>query len=91
MQVNVSFALLLTTLDGLSTGIGSVIAYFIRKPNYSYLAVILGFSVGVMVYISFAELLKTSVEEVGFATPFHFLTPTVLSTLLAFIACLREV
>jgi len=68
MEINVSFALLLTTLAGLSTGIGSTIAYFIRKPNYSYLAVALGFSAGVMVYISFAELLKTSVEQVGFTT-----------------------
>lgn len=39
-----------------------------RKPKYSYLAVVLGFSAGVMVYISFAELLKTSIDEVGFAT-----------------------
>ena len=66
MQVDVSFALLLTTLAGLSTGIGSTIAYFIRKPKYSYLSVMLGFSAGVMVYISFAELLKTAIEEVGF-------------------------
>ena len=68
MQVNLSFALLLTTLAGLSTGIGSAIAFFIRKPKYSYLAVMLGFSAGVMVYISFVELLKTSVENVGFTT-----------------------
>jgi ZIP family zinc transporter len=68
MEVNVGFALLLTTLAGLSTGIGSAIAYFIRKPKYSHLAVLMGFSAGVMVYISFAELLKTAVDEVGFAT-----------------------
>ena len=68
MQVNVSFALLLTTLAGLSTGIGSAIAYFIRRPKYSYLAVMLGFSAGVMIYISFAELLKTAIDDVGFAT-----------------------
>ncbi|MDY6918526.1 MAG: zinc transporter ZupT [Chloroflexota bacterium] len=68
MQINVPFALLLTTLAGLSTGIGSGIAYFIRTPKYSYLAVMLGFSAGVMVYISFVELLKTAVEQVGFAT-----------------------
>jgi ZIP family zinc transporter len=68
MEVNVGFALLLTTLAGLSTGIGSAIAYFIWKPKYSHLAVLMGFSAGVMVYISFAELLKTAVDEVGFAT-----------------------
>lgn len=68
MEINLSFAMLLTTLAGLSTGIGSAIAFFIRKPKYSYLALLLGFSAGVMVYISFVELLKTSVENVGFAT-----------------------
>jgi zinc transporter ZupT len=67
MEVNVSFAILLTTLAGLTTGIGSAIAYFIRRPKYSYLAIMLGFSAGVMIYISFAELLKTAIDEVGFA------------------------
>ena len=66
MNIDVSFALLLTTLAGLSTGIGSAIAYFIRTPKYSYLALMLGFSAGVMIYISFAELLKTAIDDVGF-------------------------
>lgn len=66
MQTNVSFAFLLTTLAGLSTGIGSAIAYFIRRPNYAYLALAMGFASGVMVYISFVELLKVSIEHMGF-------------------------
>ena len=68
MEINLSFALLLTTLAGLSTGIGSAIAFFIRRPKYSYLAVLLGFSAGVMLYISFAELLRTAIADVGFLT-----------------------
>ena len=68
MEINLSFALLLTTLAGLSTGIGSAIAFFIRRPKYSYLAVLLGFSAGVMLYISFAELLRTAIADVGFVT-----------------------
>jgi len=68
MEINLSFAILLTTLAGLSTGIGSTIAFFIRTPKYSYLAVALGFSAGVMVYISFTELLGTAIENVGFVT-----------------------
>jgi len=68
MEVNVGFALMLTTLAGLATGIGGAIAYFIRRPTYSFLAIMLAFSAGVMVYISFAELLKTAIEEVGFGT-----------------------
>lgn len=68
MEIDLGFALLLTTLAGMSTGIGSGIAYFIRRPKPSYLAVMLGLSAGVMIYISFAELLKTAIDEVGFGT-----------------------
>jgi ZIP family zinc transporter len=68
MTGNVSFALLLALLAGLSTGIGSVIAYFIRKPKDWQLSLILGFSAGVMVYISFAELLHAAIANVGFVT-----------------------
>ncbi|MFA5629480.1 MAG: zinc transporter ZupT [Dehalococcoidales bacterium] len=67
MDINVGFALLLTTLAGLSTGIGSLIAFFIRKPNPSTLAVLLGLSAGVMIYISFTELLGTAIADIGFA------------------------
>ena len=68
MEINLAFAMVLTVLAGLSTGIGSTIAFFIRKPKYSYLAVLLGFSAGVMVYISFTELLGTAIRDIGFAT-----------------------
>jgi len=63
---DVVFAFLLTSVAGLSTGVGSSIAYLIRKPKLSYLSVLLGFAAGVMIYISFAELLVTAMEEVGF-------------------------
>lgn len=68
MLNNVSFALLLALLAGLSTGIGSLIAYFMRKPKDWQLSLILGFSAGVMVYISFAELLYAAIDKVGFVT-----------------------
>jgi len=68
MPNNVSFALLLALLAGLSTGIGSIIAYFIRKPKDWQLSLILGFSAGVMVYVSFAELLYVAIDKVGFVT-----------------------
>lgn len=67
-NIDLTFAFMLTTLAGLSTGIGSGIAYFIRKPKYSYLAILLGFSAGVMIYISFAELLKGAIDAIGFKT-----------------------
>jgi ZIP family zinc transporter len=68
MSSNVLFALLLTLLAGLSTGIGSAAAYFIREPKPKYMTLILGFSAGVMVYISFAELLHQAIDKVGFMT-----------------------
>ena len=67
-KTNLLFAFMLTTAAGLSTGIGSTIAYFIRKPKNSYLAILLGFSAGVMIYISFAELLKEAIDKIGFAS-----------------------
>lgn len=62
---NVAIALLLTIFAGLSTGIGSAIAYFIKKPKLTYLAFSLGLSAGVMIYISFVELLATAIVDVG--------------------------
>ena len=62
---NIGVALILTALAGLSTGIGSTIAYFIREPKTIYLSFSLGFSAGVMVYTSFVELLPRGIECVG--------------------------
>jgi ZIP family zinc transporter len=56
MHENLLFAFLLTLLAGLSTGIGSAIAFFTKKTNTRFLSVALGFSAGVMVYISFVEI-----------------------------------
>ena len=65
VSANVGMALALTAIAGLSTGIGSTIAYFIRKPKITYLSFSLGVSAGVMIYISFMELLPEASEAVG--------------------------
>jgi len=62
---NLGVAFILTILAGLSTGIGSAIAYFIKKPKIAYLSFSLGLSAGVMIYISFMELLPDSLAVVG--------------------------
>jgi len=62
---NIIPALLLTLAAGLCTGIGSAIAYFIKKPKIVYLAFLLGFSAGVMIYVSFMELLPGALKTVG--------------------------
>jgi ZIP family zinc transporter len=56
---------LLATLAGLCTGIGSIIAFFIQNLKRTHLALILGFSAGVMIYVSFAELFAQAVTQVG--------------------------
>jgi ZIP family zinc transporter len=62
---NIGLALILTTIAGLSTGIGSAIAYFIKRPKMIYLSFSLGFSAGVMIYISFVELMPQATAGVG--------------------------
>lgn len=51
------YAFLLAAAAGLATGIGSCIAFFFDRSNRRFLAFSLGFSGGVMLYISFVELL----------------------------------
>nr|MDO8114605.1 ZIP family metal transporter [Candidatus Sigynarchaeota archaeon] len=63
--MEIGFALLFSLIGGLSTGIGSIIAYFIQKPKLSYLSFSLGLSAGVMTYIAFMELLPHSVSVLG--------------------------
>ncbi len=46
----------LTLIAGLSTGIGSTIAFFAKKTSTRFLSLALGFSAGVMIYISFVEI-----------------------------------
>lgn len=55
---NILIAFLLTVIAGLSTGIGSCIAFFSKKTNTKFLAVSLGFSAGVMIYVSMVEIFQ---------------------------------
>lgn len=57
MDNTVLFAFSLTLIAGLSTGIGGVLAFFIKKEDLNALSLGLGFSAGVMIYVSFMELL----------------------------------
>lgn len=56
----VLFAFFLTLMAGLSTGIGSLIAFFAKRTNTRFLSVALGFSAGVMIYVSFMEIIVTA-------------------------------
>lgn len=57
MNDNFLIALGLTIFAGLSTGVGSAIAFISKKYNPKFLAGSLGFSAGVMIYVSFAEIM----------------------------------
>lgn len=56
------FALLLTLLAGISTAFGAFLAFFKTKDESRVLSFGLGFSGGVMVYLSFIEILPKSIE-----------------------------
>jgi ZIP family zinc transporter len=47
----------LTLMAGLATGVGSVIAFFAPRTDFRFLGVAMGFSAGVMLYVSFTEIL----------------------------------
>jgi zinc transporter, ZIP family len=64
---NVWFAFGLTLAAGLSTGIGSAIAFFAKRTNYRFLSVTTGFSAGVMLYVSFVEILPKGAESLTVA------------------------
>ena len=56
MDSSVLFAFALTLIAGLATGIGSIIAFFAKTTNKKFLAISLGFSAGVMIYVSMIEI-----------------------------------
>ena len=47
----------LTLIAGLSTGIGSLMAFFTKRTNTRLLSGVLGFSAGVMIYVSLVDIL----------------------------------
>ncbi len=56
MNENVMIAFGLTLFAGLATGIGSALAFFAKQTNTKFLSAALGFSAGVMLYVSFIEI-----------------------------------
>jgi len=73
----------LTLLAGLSTGFGSALAFFAKRTNTKLLSAALGFSAGVMIYISFVEIFPKAkdslIAELGQVTGYW-------ATVLAFFA-----
>jgi ZIP family zinc transporter len=58
MTGNIWLAFGFTLIAGLSTGIGSAIALFAKKTSTNFLSISLGFSAGVMIYVSMIEIFQ---------------------------------
>lgn len=58
-------AFALTLFAGLATGLGGMLATLVRAGNHRFLSASLGFSAGVMIYISMVELLPQATGRIG--------------------------
>ena len=74
---NILFAFALTLFAGLATGIGSALAFFTKKTNTKFLSYALGFSAGVMIYVSFVEIFWKA--KLSLETAFGTITGTWLT------------
>lgn len=63
---DILLAFLMTLIAGICTGIGSLIAFFSKSTNKTFLSVSLGFSAGVMIYVSMIEIFPKAQESLSF-------------------------
>lgn len=75
-------AFILTLIAGLATVIGGSVSFFVKRSNLRMLAIGLGFSAGVMIYMALTEILKDSHEY----TLLYFGSKAGLITFLGFFA-----
>jgi len=87
------FAFSLTLLAGLSTGIGSFLAFYTKRTNEKFLSATLGFSAGVMIYVSMIEIFaeaRASLEAVYGPTKGYFVTTLAFFAGIAVIALIDK-
>ena len=77
---NIILAFALTLIAGLSTGLGGLIAFFTKRDNVHFLTISLGFSAGVMLFVSFIDIFPETLK--GFET--YYGDNAMLATCLAF-------
>ena len=65
-----ALGLLLSVLAGLFTALGSVVVFLVPRPGARFMSLVLGLSAGVMILVSFVELLQHGIEVLGFG-PAH--------------------
>lgn len=66
MDSAVVLAFAVTLFAGLATGIGSTIAFLSKTTNKAFFAISMGFSAGVMIYLSFAEILPKATKYIAY-------------------------
>ncbi|MCT4620909.1 MAG: zinc transporter ZupT [Marinisporobacter sp.] len=90
---NIWIAFGLTLFAGLSTGIGSALAFFAKKTNKKFLSLALGFSAGVMIYVSFVEIFFKAkdalIDEFGYSKGYWITTLSFFGGM-AFIALIDK-
>ncbi|MFC2102759.1 zinc transporter ZupT, partial [Bacteroidota bacterium] len=89
----VYFAFGLTLFAGLSTGIGSAVAFFSKRTNTKFLAGALGFSAGVMIYVSLVEIFAKAKDSLSAAlgpTDGYWLTTAAFFGGILFIALIDK-
>lgn len=64
-MTDVLFAFALTMAAGLSTGIGGLVSVLRKNPGPRFMAGALGFSAGVMLYVSFLEIFPEAIDKLG--------------------------
>ncbi len=79
---NIWLSFLLTSLGGLTTVIGGLIAISGRKPGGRLLSLSMGFAAGIMLFVSFTEMLSESREHFERVLSGEF--PVMGATFLAF-------
>ncbi|MBN1928746.1 MAG: zinc transporter ZupT [Chlorobiaceae bacterium] len=67
MSDNILFAFLLTLFAGLSTGFGSLLGLLSKQVNPKVLTISLGFSAGVMLYVSMIEIFVKAKDSLSVA------------------------
>lgn len=65
MDDNVFATFLITFVAGASTAIGSALTFFIKRNDFRWLALGMSFSAGVMIYISFMDILPLAFSHVA--------------------------
>ncbi|MBQ7127150.1 zinc transporter ZupT [bacterium] len=70
---NWQLPLLMTFLAGLATLVGGFITFFVNKNNIKVLSLGLGFSAGVMIFVSFTEIMQSAQELLKIYFPNNYL------------------